>query len=82
MSQSNVVKMERRYHGVHDAEAAMTVVRNAMEPHDVKWIAMKCAVSTGCIYAIKNGKTKWPRATTFFQLLYVLDLEMVIRPRG
>ena len=81
MTKSNVVQMTRRYHGVHDAEAAMNVVRDAMKPYEVKWLAMKCGVTTGCIYAIVNGKTKWPRATTFFQLLYVLDLEMIIRPR-
>lgn len=81
MATNNVIRLEKRYHGVHDADAAMDVLREAMKPHEVKWLAMKCGVTTGCIYAINNGKTKWPRATTFFQLLYVLDLEMIIRPR-
>lgn len=81
MAQNNVVPMTRTYRGIKDAEAAMNVIRHAMYPHDPEDLARKCAVSKSCIYAIRSGRTKWPRHSTFFQLLYVLDLQMIIAPR-
>jgi hypothetical protein len=83
MTSTNVVKMvPRSYAGIKDAEAAMTVIRNAMYGHDVQMMAIRCGVSASCIFAIRSGRTKWPRSTTFFSLLYYLDLEMIIQPRS
>ena len=81
---TNVVKIKtkREYAGVRDAEEAMQVVRNAMYPYDVVELARRVDVSKSCIWAIRSGRTKWPRPATFFMLLHVLDLEMIIRPRG
>lgn len=80
---SNVVAIPRRhYDGVRDADEAMSVVRSHMYGHDPELLAKRVGVSKSCIWAIRSGRTKWPRSGTFFALLIVLDLEMVIRPRG
>lgn len=85
MSQTNVVQMvptPRVYHGIKDAEAAMTVIRNAVDGfNDDYLLARRIGVSQSCIYYIRTGRTKWPRHGTFFALLAVLDLELVIRAR-
>lgn len=72
----------RRYKGITSAEGAMDVVRRHMYGHDHKELASRCGVSVSCIFAIRSGRTKWPRATTFFMLLYVLDLELLVQPRS
>lgn len=81
MNATNVVPLKRGYKGIRDGEAAMTIIRNEIYGKDPVTLAAKVGVSESCIYAIRAGRTKWPRPTTFFQLLYVLDLEMIIRSR-
>ncbi len=76
-----VVSLKRRYEGIRDAEAAMTVIRNAMYGHDAELLAKRIGRSLSCVHAIRSGRTKWPHHYTFFALLVVLDLEMIIRPR-
>lgn len=70
-----------RYSGIHDAEDAMAVIRDAMYGKDIDIIARRVGVSVSCIRRIRSGTTKWPRPATFFTLLVILDLEMIIRPR-
>lgn len=78
----NVIKMPSRYRGIKNAEDAMTVIRNAIYEHgDAELLANRIGVSVSCIFAIRAGRTKWPRSHTFFGLLAVLDLEMIIRRR-
>lgn len=81
MTESNVVQMVPQYRGIKDAEEAMTVLRNAIEQHDPVMIANRIGVNASCIYAIRCGRTKWPRHGTFFALIDVLGLEMTLRPR-
>ena len=70
------------YKGIKNAEDAMTVIRTAIYNHgDPEQLANYIGVSKSCIFAIRAGRTKWPRQTTFFALLNALDLEMVLRPR-
>lgn len=79
---TNVVKLQPRYKGVNNAEDAMTVIRNAIYEHgDPELLANRVGVSASCIFAIRAGRTKWPRPHTFFGLLSALDLEMIIRRR-
>lgn len=83
MAQQNVVQMPPRYRGIKNAEDAMTVIRNAIYDHgDPELLANRIGVSVSCIFAIRSGRTKWPRAHTFFGLLSVLELEMVIKRRS
>lgn len=71
-----------RSYGVRDAEEAMIVVRNAIYEHgDPELLANRIGVSVSCIFAIRSGRTKWPRSHTFFGLLSALDLEMSLRQR-
>jgi hypothetical protein len=82
MIQSNVTQMVRRtYKGVRDADEAMAVVRNAMYGHELDILSTRVGVSQSCLYAIRAGRTKWPRHGTFFALIDALDLEMVLRHR-
>lgn len=41
-------------------------------------LAEQIGVSIGCLYAIKNQKTKWPRWNTFQKLLPKLGLMLTI----
>lgn len=82
---TNIVPMRKRkseYLGIANAETAMNVIRLAMYPYDAHTMARRCDVSVSCIYAIRSGRTKWPRHATFFMLLHVLDLEMLIVHKG
>lgn len=45
---------------------------------NIKDLAEEMEVSTGCVYAIRRGKTKWPRGTTLFALLKALDLAITV----
>lgn len=78
----NVVPIKTRaYAGVRDAEAAMDIIRDRLYGKDLSTLCKRVGVSQSCLYSIRAGRTKWPRHGTFFALLDVLDLEMIIRPR-
>jgi len=44
-------------------------------------LAKNCGVSSATIQNIASGKTKWPRPTTLFPLLDVLNLQLIIRQK-
>ena len=56
----------------------MNRIRLRMHWYDSAELAESVGVSKSCIYAIKSGRTKWPRGTTFFELCRALDLEVHI----
>lgn len=62
-------------------EDVMEDIRWRMHDFDAADIAALAGVSRSCIYAIRRGKTKWPRGTTLFPLLRALDIELVLVDR-
>jgi hypothetical protein len=60
---------------------AMQYIRERMYLFDPLDLADSVGVSRSCIYSIRSGRTKWPRGTTLFRMLDVLDLELWIRVR-
>lgn len=82
---SNVVKLEDQrkpsYTRIKNGEAAMTELRKRMYGEDLHTMANYVGVSVSCLYAIRAGRTKWPRETTIFCLMEALDLEMYFRSK-
>lgn len=64
--------------GLINADDAMNVLRRKMYDFDVGELAEKADISRACVMAIRSGRTKWPRPKTFFNLLKVLDLKMLL----
>lgn len=69
---------------VQSAAAAAEIIVDAMEEKGLtnKMLAVRTGLSVGCISALRNGRTRWPRDTTMFIVLEVLDLRMEIRRKG
>lgn len=59
----------------------MGIVRDAMSGEDVRQMARLTQVSPTALYAIRRGKTKWPRDYTLFALGVALDLEIQVKRR-
>lgn len=77
-----VVALRHKSQRITVAADAMNIMRLKMYNWHPKDLADECDVSVSCIYAIRNGKTKWPRPHTFFALLEALDLHMLIVDNG
>jgi predicted transcriptional regulator len=56
----------------------MNQIRIRMYGYDIHDIAEIAGVSKACIYAIRRGKTLWPRGSTFFGILKALELAFVL----
>ena len=56
--------------------AVMFDIRMRMHDWHPSDLAEEMGVSVGCVYAIRSGRTKWPRGHTFFALLKALDIEL------
>ena len=59
-----------------NAEAAMQVIRDEMYLHDIHAMSRSIDVSVTALYAVRAGRTSWPRPKTFFGLINYLGLEM------
>jgi hypothetical protein len=79
--QTTTVPKSYAQHGIKCSEDAMIVLREHMKHEETRVLARRVGVSISCLRAIMNGKTQWPRPRTFFGLIDVLDLEMILRPR-
>ena len=44
----------------------MDTLRHALYTEDMDWLSIYTGRSTSCLYAIRRGKTKWPRPETIF----------------
>lgn len=66
---------------VNSGHELMDVVRDAMTTENVRDMARLTQVSTSALYAIRRGKTKWPRDYTLFALGVILDLEITVTRR-
>lgn len=59
----------------------MEAVRAALDGEPVYTLAKRIGVSNSAIYAIRRGKTKWPRDYTLFALTLDLGLEVTVTRR-
>lgn len=57
----------------------MAVVRDALHGEDVYRLSKRIGVSTSAIYAIRRGKTRWPRDYTLFAINLDLGIEIFAR---
>lgn len=62
-----------------NAEEVMVVLRDQLYSYDLKLLAVRVGVSVRCLQAIRSGRTRWPRPTTFFSLIDVLGFELILR---
>jgi transcriptional regulator with XRE-family HTH domain len=63
---------------VNDARSVMNIIRMDVYKHHPSAIAKAIGVSTGTIYAIRSGRTKWPRHETIFALAKYLGYRFVL----
>ena len=57
-------------------EQVMNDLRLRMYNYKPKELAEMLGVSVSCVYALKSGRTKWPRGKTLFALLEALDIKL------
>ena len=65
-----------RFSRVVNAEDTINRLRLEMYNHHVDDLAESIGKSRACLYAIRAGRTKWPRGDTFFQLADFLGFEV------
>jgi transcriptional regulator with XRE-family HTH domain len=83
MKKSNVIPLPRPK-TFTTPEAFIERVRQEIfrDGDGYKSLAEKTGVATSTIGNLASGKTRWPRPTTLFPLLDVLDLEMRLVKKG
>lgn len=54
----------------------MDVIRMELYEYHPEDVAESIGKSLACIYAIRRGKTRWPRWDTFFALCEYLGIEV------
>ena len=63
-------------------EALMDVIRHELHDFDskeLKIVASQSDVTVSTLYAIRSGRTMWPRHKTFFNLINALGLQVELR---
>jgi transcriptional regulator with XRE-family HTH domain len=67
---------------ITSGEQIMDAVRDELDGEPVATLAVRTGLSKSTIYAIRRGKTRWPRDYTLFALTYDLGLEVrVVKTR-
>lgn len=59
--------------------ALMHEVRSEMYKYEPWWLAGVTGVSLSTVYAIRSGRTKWPRWNTLLPLLRAMRMEITVR---
>lgn len=59
-----------------DPSLLMNIVRDRMHDWDVKALSIRSGLSTAALYALRSGRTRWPRDTSLRALLPLLGLEL------
>ena len=75
------ISLEPKFNGVRikQSHQAMFVLRHRLHGQRPKDIAKATGLSVGTIYAIRCGRTAWPRPKTFFTLLDYFGLELYLK---
>jgi hypothetical protein len=72
-----VLNKEKRAVKVSDREALMDALRDALyAEEDIERLANRIGVHKSTLFAIRSGRTKWPRHTTMLTLIHVLGFEL------
>lgn len=61
---------------VDDREALMNAIRDELYQRDLELVANRIGVHKSTLFAIRSGRTKWPRHTTMLMLIHVLGFEL------
>lgn len=72
----NVIKFKAKGRRFAVPEDVMNVLRVELYKFDPQELADTMGVSRSCVYAIRSGRTKWPRGETMFRMLEALDVEI------
>jgi hypothetical protein len=64
---------------VTNREALMDALRKDLYERDLVALANYVGVSASALYAIRAGRTKWPRHATLLTLIHVLKYELWLR---
>jgi DNA-binding XRE family transcriptional regulator len=64
---------------IGNQDEAMNLLRLDMHNMDAGLLATRIGVSVSCIYAIRSGRTKWPRHETMFAICRVLGWQIIMR---
>jgi DNA-binding phage protein len=76
---SNVINFKSQTKN-QTAHEFMSLVRDALyEYGDMKRLSNHTDISVNCLYAIRSGRTKWPRWTTLQLMMKPLGLELTLR---
>ena len=66
----------KSWHKLSSPEQAMVIVKLKMHNFNIREMAEDLDLSTSALYAMRSGRTKWPRGANLFKVLRYLDLEM------
>jgi len=61
---------------ITDREALMNALRKDLYERDLYVLSRHVGVSESCLYAIRAGRTKWPRHATLLTLIHVLGYKL------
>lgn len=77
---SPITLPRNKQHRVKLPDDAMYLLRRKLDltTDELKDVADTIGKSLSCLYAIRSGRTKWPRGSTLFDLLNYFDMEMYI----
>lgn len=73
---SKVIRLPNKVTPYRIDEDMMNDLRMRMHVYEPKELAEMMGVSVGCVYALRSGRTKWPRGRTLFALLAALDIDL------
>ena len=59
-------------------EDVMNRIRRRMYLYDASDLADIAGVSARTIYAVRSGRSKWPRGTTLFPILEAIGFDLVL----
>jgi transcriptional regulator with XRE-family HTH domain len=66
---------------IANGEEIMSMVRDALHNVRIYELSKRVGLSQSTIYAIRRGKTRWPRDYTLFAITYDLGMEIVVKKR-
>lgn len=73
---ANVVTLRRGTQKFVIPDEVMNQVRLRMYRYEPQELADYIGKSKSCVYALRSGRTKWPRGETLFALLEACGLEL------
>lgn len=75
---TNVIALRKTKRGYSLPDDVMDDIRIRMYNWHPSDLAEAAGVSVACIYSIRRNSTRWPRGTTLFAILKVLEIDLVL----